>query len=443
MTTVAALPFVGGSQGGGARRSTAEHPTQSTYAVVLAGGRGSRLRQLTDHCSKPALPFGGEWRIIDFALANCVNSGVRRIGVLTQYKAQSLIRHVTRGWGFLDAAQGEFVDVIPAQQQVGEQWYSGTADAVFQNLEMLREAAPAYVLVLAGDHVYKMDYGCLVEQHVRRRADVTVACTEVPIAEACAFGVVRTVPDGRIVGFDEKPARPQPMPAQPDRALASMGVYVFSARFLYDALEHDAADRGSRHDFGADVIPRAIAGARAFAHDFAASSRCGHPQAPYWRDVGTLDAYWQSNLDLTAGRPALDLSDPAWPVRSLWQQRPPARFAGSGEPGARVADSLVSGGCVVGAGAAVRRSLLSSMVDVGAGSLIEESLVLPGAVIGRDVVLRRAIVDERCVLPDGLRVGVDAEEDRLRFSVTDKGVVLVTRAMVERCELPRQAAAAA
>lgn len=403
---------------------------QSIYAVVLAGGRGTRLRQLTNHRAKPAMPFAGNLKIIDFTLSNCVNSGIRRIGVLTQYKSQSLVRHITRGWGFLDAGLGEFVDVIPAQQQIDSGWYSGTANAVFQNLRMLRDIAPQHVLVLAGDHVYKMDYRHLIADHLRLGADVTVACNEVPIGRASAFGVVGTDAHGRITAFDEKPAHPCAAPGRADAALASMGVYVFNAAFLYRELERDASDPLSCHDFGHDIIPAALARGRVCAHDFASSCVNTVGSRPYWRDVGTLQAYWEANMELTRPQPELNLDDDQWPVRSLQLHLPSARLV-AGEDGhhGTVIDSLVSSGCVV-RGASVRRSLLFSKVRVGNGSDIEDSLLLPGVVVGRNVVLRRAIVDEHCVLPDGIKIGVHPAEDSGRFTVTDSGLTLVTPDML-------------
>ena len=323
--------------------AAAHHLTASTFAVVLAGGRGSRLKQLTDWRAKPAMPFAGKLKIIDFALSNCINSGVRRVAVLTQYKAQSLIRHVTRGWGFLDASLGEFVDVVPAQQRVDTGWYSGTADAVFQNLDMLREADPEYVLVLAGDHVYKMDYGVMLAEHVRCGADATVACLEVPLEQASAFGVMRIDERARVVEFDEKPSRPLALPGGGDRALASMGIYVFNADFLYRELAHDAAQRGSCHDFGADILPRALERGHVHAHDFTASCVNMVGDRPYWRDVGTLDAYWEANMDLTQPQPELNLYDDAWPIRSLQHQLPPAKFVFDDEGRRGMAiDSLVA-----------------------------------------------------------------------------------------------------
>ena len=406
---------------------------QSTCAVVLAGGRGARLKQLTDRRCKPAMPFAAKLKIIDFTLSNCVNSGIRRIGVLTQYKAQSLIRHITRGWGFLDASQGEFIDVVPAQQQIDEGWYSGTANAVYQNLDMLRECDPQYVLVLAGDHVYKMDYGRMIADHVRSGADASVACIEAPLAQARLFGVMSVDAGGRVCGFEEKPARPEAMPGRPGTVLASMGIYVFGARFLYTELERDAADTSSRHDFGSDIIPGIVARAHVHAHDFAESCVNATRPYPYWRDVGTIDAYWEANMELTRASPELNLYDDAWPIRTLHHQLPPAKFVFD-EEGRRgmAVESVVSSGCIV-SGATVRRSVLFSKVCVGEGSVVEDSLLLPDVKVGRNVVLRRVIVDKHCVLPDGIRIGVCPEEDRARYTITANGVTLVTPEMLGQC----------
>ena len=415
------------------RDATPDHWVHSTYAMVLAGGRGTRLKQLTEWRAKPAMPFAGTLKIIDFTLSNCINSGVRRIGVLTQYKSQSLIRHITRGWGFLDTSLGEFVDVVPAQQQINEGWYSGTADAVYQNMGMLREAAPQFVLLLAGDHVYKMDYSRMIAQHVRRGADVTVACIEVPLDQASAFGVMSVDDSGRVSAFEEKPAHPSAMTGGPGVTLASMGIYVFNAAFLYAELRRDAADSASSHDFGGDIFPRILSRARVCAHDFADSCVNMIEGRPYWRDVGTLDAYWEANMDLTRPLPELNLYDDAWPIRSMQHQLPPAKFVfdEDGRRGVAI-DSLVSSGCIV-SGATVRRSLLFSKARVCDGSVIEDSLVLPDVVVGRNVVLRRAIIDKHCVLPDGIKIGVYPEEDGARFTVTEKGVTLVTPEMLGQC----------
>jgi glucose-1-phosphate adenylyltransferase len=404
--------------------------TQHTYALVLAGGRGTRLRQLTDHRAKPAVHFAGTMRIIDFALGNCVNSGLRRIGVLTQYKAQSLIRHVERCWGFLEASLGEYVDIVPAQQRRDERWYTGTADAVYQNLDILRESKPKYVVVLGGDHVYKMDYGVLLAEHVERGADISVACLEVAVADASDFGVMTVDAAQRVVAFDEKPAQPKSLPGKPGRALASMGIYAFNADFLVEQLELDAADPNSSHDFGKDIIPRLVQSARVFAHRFEDSCVNMVGDQPYWRDVGTLDAYWEANLDLTHVVPELNLYDEAWPMLGRQPHRPPAKFVfdDRGRRGIAV-DALVSDGCIV-SGALVRRSILFFNSRAGEGSVIEDSVVLPEVKIGRDVTLRRAVVDKLCVLPDGLQVGVDPVKDRARFHVTERGIVLITPEML-------------
>ncbi len=405
--------------------------TQRTLAFVLAGGRGTRLMHLTARRAKPAVPFAGMLKIIDFTLSNCVNSGIRRIAVLTQYKAQSLIRHIERGWGFLAVDLGEYIDVAPAQQRLGDTWYSGTADAVLQNLNLLYEAAADYVLVLAGDHVYKMDYAVMLAEHAASGADVTVACAEVPLAEAANLGVMAVDAEGRVLDFQEKPTCPTRLPGSDDLALASMGIYVFGTAFLARQLEHDASDAESSHDFGKDLIPRLVRqGARVMAHRFADSCVNMVDNRPYWRDVGTVDAFWEANLDLTQVVPQLNLYDDHWPILSLQPQLPPAKFVFDDEVRRGVAlASLVSSGCIV-SGATVRRSILFSKVRVDEGSLVEDSVVLPDVVIGRGVVLRRAIVDKRCVLPDGFQAGVSAGDDRARFHVTPRGVVLITADMI-------------
>jgi glucose-1-phosphate adenylyltransferase len=413
-----------------ARRPGTSNLGPRTYALVLAGGRGSRLRQLTDHRAKPAVPFGGTMRIIDFALGNCVNSGLRRIAVLTQYKAQSLIRHVEHTWGFLESSLGEFVDVVPAQQQVDDHWYSGTANAVFQNLDILRQARPQYVLVLGGDHVYKMDYSVMLAEHVARAADATVACIEVPVEQACGFGVMAVDDEQRIVEFQEKPDRPAPLTSHPGRALASMGVYAFNADFLAAQLARDAAEPASSHDFGNDLVPSLIGKARIFAHRFETSCVNMVGDRPYWRDVGTLDAYWEANIDLTRVVPELNLYDDDWPMPGREQHRPPAKFVFD-EDGRRgiAIDSLVSSGCVV-SGGTVRRSILFYGVRVAERSVIEDSVVLPDVVIGRGVHLQRTIVDKGCVLPDGFQAGLDALRDREGFEVTERGITLITPGML-------------
>ncbi|HEX6320588.1 MAG TPA: glucose-1-phosphate adenylyltransferase [Burkholderiales bacterium] len=399
---------------------------RNTYAMVLAGGRGTRLKELTDWRCKPAVPFGGKYRIIDFTLSNCVNSGVRRIGVATQYKSYSLLRHLQRGWSFLDGRIGEHVDILPAQQQVAENWYRGTADAVFQNLNVLRTEDCRYVLVLSGDHVYKMDYGPLLEEHAARAADATAVCVEVPLGDASGFGVMGVDDAGRITRFDEKPAAPQPMPGWTDRALASMGVYVFNADFLYEQLIRDADDPRSSHDFGKDVLPYIIGRYRVFAHRFAESCVDMPSGRPYWRDAGTLDAYWEANMELAKVTPELNLYDRDWPVWTYQEQLPPAKFVFD-EDGRRgmAVDSMVSGGCIV-SGATVRRSVLFSNVQVHEGALLEDCVVLPEVVVGPGVQLRRAIIDRQCRLERGL-------ESRARhFRTTEKGLTLITPEMLDQ-----------
>ena len=411
--------------------NTNNHLTQRTYALVLAGGRGSRLCQLTDWRAKPAVPFAGNLNIVDFALSNCVNSGVRRIGVLTQYKAQSLIRHIERGWSFLSANLDEYVDVVPAQQQHGERWYSGTANAVYQNLAILHEARPDFVLVLGGDHVYKMDYSVMLDEHVERGAELSVACLEVPLEQASELGVMSVDVNDRILAFHEKPLRPMAVPNRPTQALASMGIYVFNTQLLIEELLRDAANPLSSHDFGKDIIPAMVERQRVFAHRFENSCVNMVDGRPYWRDVGTLDAYWEANKDLTSVVPDLNLYDDEWPVLSLQRQLAPAKFVfdDDGRRGMAI-DSLVSSGCIV-SGATVRRSVLFSKVQVAEGSLIEDSVVLPNVRVGRNVALRRAVIDMHCKLPDGFRAGFDVETDRVRgFEVTARGITLVTPEMI-------------
>lgn len=407
---------------------------RQTIALVLAGGRGTRLHSLTDRRAKPAVYFGGKFRIIDFALSNCLNSGVRRMGVITQYKSHSLLRHLQRGWSFLRNEFNEFIDLLPAQQRMDdESWYLGTADAVYQNLDILRAHKPEYILVLAGDHIYKMDYSQLIADHVAQGKACTVGCIEVPLAEASAFGVMAIDDQRRIVSFAEKPAHPAPMPGRPDMALASMGIYVFDAQALFDALATDAAAPGSSRDFGKDIIPALVAQGQAVAHPFGMSCVKSSPEAPsYWRDVGTVDAYWQANIDLTGTVPELDMYNRDWPVWTYQEQLPPAKFVfnDDGRRGSAV-DSLVSGGCII-SGAAINRSVLFSKVRVHSYCDVQEAVVLPEVSIGRHCVLRKVVIDHGCQIPDGTHIGVDPQADAQRFHRTPGGVVLVTADMLAR-----------
>jgi glucose-1-phosphate adenylyltransferase len=405
--------------------------TKNTYAVILAGGRGSRLYNLTDWRAKPAVPFGGKFRIIDFVLSNCVNSGIRRIGVATQYKSHSLIQHIQRGWSFLNGKFSEFIDVLPAQQWIQEEWYKGTADAVFQNLDILRQTKPDFVLIVAGDHVYKMDYGKMLAAHVERQADMTVACVEVPVADARGFGVMGVDSESRVVSFTEKPQNPDCIPGKPGRALASMGIYIFNAKFLCEHLARDAADPKSTHDFGKDIIPHLVTNNfRVIAHSFEDSCVKMNGEMPYWRDVGTIDSYWEANMELTKVTPDLNMYDQEWPIWTYQEQLPPAKFVFDDEKRRGMAvDSLVSGGCII-SGALVRRSLLFSNVHVHSYCTVEDSVLLPNVTVSRSAVLKRVVVDKNCVIPEGMTVGVDLEKDKKRFFVTDKGTVLITPDML-------------
>ncbi|MCF8160860.1 MAG: glucose-1-phosphate adenylyltransferase [Polaromonas sp.] len=405
--------------------------TRNTFALILAGGRGSRLHELTDFRAKPAVPFGGKFRIIDFTLSNCVNSGVRRVGVATQYKSQSLIRHLQLGWSFLDGRLNEFIEIMPAQQQSDEEhWYQGTADAVFQNLREIRHARPEYVLILSGDHIYRMDYGRVLAAHVARQADLTVACIEVPLAEASSFGVMSVDEEGRVLEFAEKPAEPQHLPGDPAHALASMGIYVFNTSFLIEQLLRDADDPKSSHDFGKDVIPHCVKRYRTFAQNFSDSCVSEPDKPPYWRDVGTLDAYWAANMDLVQVTPDLNLYSDNWPIWTWQPQTPPAKFVFDDDTRrGKAVDAMVSGGCIV-SGATVRRSMLFSGVHVHSYTTIEDSMVLPNVQVGRHCILKKCIVDKNCVLPEGTVIGVDPEQDKKRFRVTESGITLVTKEML-------------
>jgi glucose-1-phosphate adenylyltransferase len=401
--------------------------TRDTLALILAGGRGTRLRQLTMWRAKPATPFGGKFRIIDFPLSNCMNSGIRRMCVLTQYKAHSLILHIQKGWGFLRGEFGEFVELLPAQQRIESSWYQGTADAVYQNLDIIRSHAPDYVLVLAGDHIYKMDYGPMIAQHVESQADMTVGCIEVPLERAREFGVMTVNEEGEVVRFAEKPREPEPVPGKGDVALASMGIYVFNTRFLYEQLIRDSDTSGSGHDFGKDIIPSVIGRYRMLSypfHDVQTGKRS------YWRDVGTVDAFWEANIELTGVSPQLNMYDQNWPIWTYQEQLPPAKFVFDDDDRRGMAvDSMVSGGCVI-SGAVIRRSLLFSNVKVHSFAVIEDSVVLPDADIGRRCRVRKAVIDKGCRLPPGTVIGEDLAADAERFSVTEAGVVLVTPEML-------------
>jgi glucose-1-phosphate adenylyltransferase len=405
---------------------------RDALAYVLAGGRGSRLMELTDKRAKPAVFFGGKTRIIDFALSNAVNSGIRRIAVATQYRAHSLIRHLQRGWNFLRPERNESFDILPASQRLNENlWYAGTADAVYQNADIVRSYRPEHIVVLAGDHVYKMDYELMLQQHVDSGADVTIGCLEVPRAEASGFGVMAVDGQDRIINFLEKPKDPPGIPGRPDLALASMGIYVFQTKFLFEQLERDANDSASSRDFGKDIIPYIVKNGKAVAHRFTQSCvrSANEPQA-YWRDVGTLDAYWEGNIDLTDIVPALDLFDRSWPIWTNAELIAPAKFVHD-EDGRRgmAVSSVVSGGCIV-SGAALKRTLLFTGVRVNSYSSTEDAVILPYVEIGRNVHLKKVIVDRGVRIPEGLVVGEDPEVDAQRFRRTENGVVLITQKMI-------------
>jgi glucose-1-phosphate adenylyltransferase len=408
---------------------------RDAMAYVLAGGRGSRLLEMTDTRAKPAVHFGGKSRIIDFALSNALNSGIRRIGVATQYKAHSLIRHLQRGWNFFRPERNEGFDILPASQRSGDTWYVGTADALYQNIDIIEGYTPEYIVVLAGDHVYKMDYALMLEQHAEQQADVTVGCIEVPRMEATGFGVMHVDENDRIIAFVEKPADPPPMPDNPDMALASMGIYVFKTDFLLDQLRRDSEDASSSRDFGKDIIPYLVKHGKAVAHRFTQSCvRSGSERESYWRDVGTLDAYWEANIDLTAIEPLLDLYDRDWPIWTYAEITPPAKFVHEeiGRRGEAIS-SLVSGGCIV-SGAFLRRSLLFTGVHVHSYARVEQAVVLPSADIGQGARLRNVIVEKGVRIPPGLVVGEDPDDDARRFRRTERGVCLITQPMIDRLE---------
>lgn len=409
---------------------------QKSVALILAGGRGSRLKDLTKTRAKPAVHFGGKFRIVDFALSNCINSGIRRIGVITQYHSHTLVQHIQRGWSFLNESMNEFVDLLPAQQRdASEHWYKGTADAVYQNLDIIRRYHAEFVVILAGDHIYKMDYSRMLIDHVESGAECTVACIPVPRHEASEFGVMEVGDDNKILQFLEKPQNPPAMPGSEDMSLASMGIYVFNAEYLYQLLEEDMSLADSFHDFGKDLIPKITAQGKAWAHPFTLScvtSTDDDTVQPYWRDVGTLDAYWRANLDLASVTPELDMYDKRWPIRTYMESLPPAKFVQdrSGSHGMTM-NSLVSGGCII-SGSVVVHSVLFPRVRVNSFCTIDSSVLLPDVNIGRSCRLRRCIIDRACVLPEGMVIGENVEEDSKRFYRSEGGIVLVTREMLAR-----------
>jgi len=405
-----------------------QHLTRNTIALILAGGRGSRLMNMTDWRAKPAVPFGGKFRIVDFPLSNCVNSGIRKIGVLTQYKADSLIRHIQQGWGFLRGEFGEYVDLMPAQQRHDEDsWYKGTADAIFQNIDILRTRKPEYILVLAGDHIYKMDYGAMLVDHVEKNADLTIGCIEVSLEDATAFGVMDVDTNRRVRAFVEKPEHPPVMPGRTDTALASMGIYIFNASFLFEQLLKDADTRGSSHDFGKDIIPSVIDKYVVNAYPFL-DLQSG--EQSYWRDVGTIDAYWAANMELIGVNPNLNLYDNTWPIWTYQAQTPPAKFVfDDDDRRGQAVDSMVSGGCVV-SGATVRHSLLFTNVRVNSYTTLQDTIVLPEVNIARHCRITKAIIERGCQVPEGTIIGEDREADEKRFHVSAGGVVLVTPDML-------------
>lgn len=400
--------------------------TRKTLVLILAGGSGSRLKGLTKWRAKPAVPFGGKYRIIDFALSNCVNSGLRRIGVLTQYKSHSLIRHLQRAWGFMRAEIGEFVEIIPAQQRVDNEWYRGTADALYQNIDIIRRHGPDNVIVLGGDHIYTMDYSKMLYQHVTSGSDLTVGCIEAPRDEAKEFGVMSVDEDYRIIKFTEKPDEPEAMPGQPDKALASMGIYIFSTAYLYASLIADAGDPDSAHDFGKNIVPKSITTCNAHAFPF----KNNDDSPAYWRDVGNLDSYWKANMELCEVEPELNLYSRDWPIWTYQTQHPPAKFVFDDKDfRGQAIDSLVSGGCII-SGARVKRSVIFFATEIERGSVIKDSVILPKVSIGKNCRITRTIVDKACRIDDDMVIGEDIELDRKRFHVTESGIVLVTPEML-------------
>lgn len=402
--------------------------TRDTYALILAGGKGSRLHELTTWRAKPALYFGGKFRIIDFPLSNCINSGIRRVGVVTQYKSHSLIRHLVRGWGHFKKELGESVEILPASQRFSDHWYEGTADAVFQNIDIIRDELPKYVMILSGDHIYRMDYGDMLAHHVETGAKMTVSCMSVPVSDAAgAFGVMSVDEDFRIIGFEEKPQSPTPLPGNSDYCLASMGNYVFDTEFLFEQLQKDADTKGSQRDFGKDIIPSIIQDHPVYAYQF---EKSGGDNA-YWRDVGTIDSFWEANMELVAPVPQLNLYDNTWPIWTYQEQLPPAKFVWEDhDRRGEAINSVVSGGCII-SGSSLRASICFSNVRVHSYGSIEEAVILPDVEIKRHCKLRKVIIDRGCIIPEGTVIGYNHDEDRARgFRVSEKGVVLVTREML-------------
>lgn len=409
---------------------------RKSVALILAGGRGTRLKDLTAIRAKPAVHFGGKFRIIDFALSNCINSGIRRIGVITQYQSHSLVQHIQRGWSFLNEEMNEFVDLLPAQQRVhGESWYRGTADAVTQNLDIIRRYGAEYVVILAGDHIYKQDYSRMLIDHVKKGARCTVACLPVPVEDASSFGVMAVDENDKIIDFIEKLSDPPTMPGDKTKSLASMGIYVFDAEYLYQLLDEDGRDEQSSHDFGKDIIPAITASGEARAHPFPRSCvQSDNNAEPYWRDVGTLEAYWKANLDLASVVPELDVYDRNWPIHTYVESLPSAKFVQdrTGSHGMTM-NSLVSGGCII-SGSVVVHSVLFSSVRINSFCNIDSAVLLPGVWVGRSCRLRRCVIDRGCVIPEGTVIGENAVEDARRFYRSEEGTVLVTKEMLRRPE---------
>ena len=406
-------------------------------ALVLAGGRGTRLKSLTDQCAKPAVHFAGKFRIIDFVLSNCLNSNISRIGIITQYKAHLLLRHLQRGWSFLKGDNHEFIDLLPAQQRISEEyWYRGTADAIYQNQDIVREYGPEFVVILASDHVYKMDYARLLLDHVKLGAQCTVACIEVPVEDAAGFGIMQVEANRKITAFYEKPSNPPTMPNSPGMCLASMGIYVFNADYLYQCLAEDAASQSSTHDFGNDIVPKIVGRGEAYAHPFSMSCVSRRADAkPYWRDVGTIDSYWAANLDLISNNPDLDIYDQYWPIYTYQEQLPPAKFIKSTTESTyrshHVDNTMLSGGCIV-VESDISDSLLFSRVKIDVGSIVRASVLLPGVRLGKGCRLSRCVVSSDCVLPDGTVIGEDRVRDNRFFHVTERGVTLISQAMINK-----------